>query len=989
MKNRQTPHRTGNSNLFLLVLVTISGGLGLAYEVLWARVLALAAGHSLGAMSTVAATFMGGLALGSLLGERPALRKRSPLAVYGALELGIAAYAVVLPFLLPLIDPLADVAYRAADARPAFAVALQLGWAALLLLPPTTLMGATTPVLVRAPLAQQGSASRLAWIYGANSFGGALGALVVTFGLLPLLGHRATGWALAACGVAVGLTALRLGRGESAVARPDSEPIRIGRTGLMVAMLSGAVGMALEVAWSRALVLYIGSSTYAFSMILATFIFGLALGSHAAGLLMRRRFDASRTVGILLVVLGAAGIASLALIQQVPAWTAQLLYVVGPGFGSTCAVQVSLVAVVTLPATLALGMLLPLCARLEGEVGSTGHLYGFNTAGAVAGSLGATFVGIPFAGMAGTITAAALAPLAAGGFLAGGRRRLAFAAALAAAGLAAVRAIPEWDRAVMHSGPFVVARGLQNLAPGVQGDYTQEARDMGRILFHQEGPCVTVAVRESGNRLRTLVVNGKPDASTLLDMKTQRMVAHLPLALHADPKDVLVIGLGSGVTAGSVLRHPVRSSTVVELSPEVVAASRYFNPESGAPLDDPRTKLILADGRTHVFRTGDTYDAIVSEPTNPWISGVSSLFTREHFEKCKNRLRAGGVMGQWLQAYSLPADDFMSIVRTFRAVFPSATLWKAVGGADYILVGTREDRPYDLAHLTRAFRYEGVRRESTDVEIRDELDLLAHFICGKKGLDVLTAGARVQVDDRLDLEFTAPRRVGLGASEELLAVLEHLVESPQPYLAGSVPGGRLREVELRRERYTAYDLLRSGEMQQAVPMLSKIEETCVAERIPAGFLKGFYLAATNLMQDTGELAKAKLVLEGMIRRYPEDGEYGCALATLLARMGELERSRALFDDVLHRRADHPDAHRGLAVLDEARGDLRGALAHYRALQKVIPSDVTAAASIVRVLRGLDSHREAEEALRVALRTDPGLEGGAALIPFPVAPGSVQ
>jgi spermidine synthase len=499
---------------------------------------------------------------------------------------------------------------------------------------------------------------------------------------------------------------------------------------------------------------------------------------------------------------------------------------------------------------------------------------------------------------------------------------------------------------------------------------------MGRILFHREGPTVTVAVRESGQRLRTLVVNGKPDASTLLDMKTQRLVAHLPLALHPDPKEVLVIGLGSGVSAGAVLRHPVRRSTVVELSPEVVEASRYFNPESGAPLDDPRTRLIVTDGRTHIFRTAEKYDVIVSEPTNPWISGVSSLFTREYFERCRDRLTGRGMMAQWLQAYSLPAEDFTSIVRTFRSVFPSATLWKAVAGADYILVGGVGDAALSIENLARAYRLAGVRQECADVEVRDELDLLAHFICGAKGL------ARIQVDDRLDLEFSAPRHVGLGAPDGLMAVLDHISEPLLEHVAPRPATSRLSEILLRRKRYSAYELLRTGELQPAVDLLAEIERTCYAERIPATFLKGFYIAATNLMQETGALDKAREVLEKLEQRYPGDPEYVAALATLMCRQGETTDGRALFDDILRRLPREPNAHRGLAVLDEARGDLRGALAHYRVLREANPSDPLAAGSIVRLLRALDQHRDADDALRIALRTDPGITAGSLLTPLP-------
>jgi spermidine synthase len=1019
---------------WLLALAVASGAAALSYEVLWARMLALVAGHSLAALSVVTATFMAGLALGGLLGECPRLRRLPPLVLYGILEIGIGLHAAAMPWLLALVDPLADRAYLLAEAggphasgAPA-ATALHLAWAALLLIGPTTLMGATLPALVRAGTpGPEGGARSLARLYAANSLGGALGALVVTFVLLPALGHRTTGLVLAGCGLLIGAAALApaASRRRSGPAHGMVEqPVSVSGEALLVVMVSGAAGLALEVAWTRAFILFIGSSTYAFSMILAAFIGGLSAGSHAAGLLMVRARPkrarapsaravpdgARRHVGLLLVALGGAGLASLAAIGRVPEWTVTLYPQLPGSFGWLCAAQLALVAIVTLPATFVLGMLLPLAARLPGAAGGTGHLCAANTAGAVAGSLAASLVTIPASGLAGTIGAASLAPATLGAFLLAPGRRLVRASALAAAGLIALRAIPPWDVAALDAGLFLLrprerserpsgtdpqdprpgggrrppagpSGPLPEAAPtaspssaGSSGPTAADAiREMGRILFHREGPAVTVAVRESGRRVRTLLVNGKPDASTLLDMKTQRFIGHLPVALAAPPvRDVLVIGLGSGVSAGSVLRHPVESVTIVELSREVVEASRYFNPESGAPLSDRRARLILGDGRTHVFRTPDTYDVIVSEPTNPWISGVCSLFTQEFFTRCRDRLRSRGVMAQWLQAYDLSLDDFASVVRTFGSVFPGATLWRSVTGADFILIGARNRPSISVASLRAAFAWESVRRDATDVEVRDELDLLAHFHCGPAGLEALGAGARLQLDDRLDLEFTGPRKLRHGTPRDLLARLEAVAEPVDRALAEPLSPAAAAELELRRDRYRAYDLLRDGQLPEALEILASVESRAANQGIRSGFLKGFYLSACNMMQDAGSLDRAREVLETLLARFPRDADYQASLATVLCRQGEVGDARAMFERLVDRDPRSSAGHRGLGILDEARGDLVSALGHYRHLTAVVPHDPLAAAAVARVLRGLARHREADAALQVALAADPGL-----------------
>jgi predicted membrane-bound spermidine synthase len=250
----------------------------------------------------------------------------------------------------------------------------------------------------------------------------------------------------------------------------------------------------------------------------------------------------------------------------------------------------------------------------------------------------------------------------------------------------------------------------------------------------------------------SLSVDGKVDASNAGDMLTQKVLAHLPLLLHHDPHDVCIIGLGSGVTLASALVHPIARADVVEISPEVVEASRYFAADNRHALDDPRAHLIVGDGRSHLLLASRTYDVIISEPSNPWMAGVAALFTREFFSAARRRLAPGGIMCQWTHTYDISAADLRSIVRTFSSAFPNATAW-LVGSSDVLLVAATDALDSDLPNIELGWRRPGVAADLREQFVLEPFALLSLFAGGPNELRRYAGDAVIQDDNRTALEF--------------------------------------------------------------------------------------------------------------------------------------------------------------------------------------------------------------------------------------------
>lgn len=771
---------------FLLVYAA-SGAAALIYEVAWTRLLTLYLGHGVAAASTVLAAFMGGLAIGAAVaGPRSdRLSRRAALQLYARLEVAIAVLALLVPLALAVATPLLRGAYADGDAGLAFPI-LRLLVSVVCIAVPAVAMGATFPVIARWYVPGAAAATRDAGaLYAANTVGAAGGALLAGFILLPAVGLRATTAVGVAINLAVAAVAWRLaGRthvqpaeapaiveapGRPAKGKRRAGAVHVatpaagaGRVGIAAAALgvSGFVSLTLQVVWSRLLAQILGPTTYAFSLVVAIFITGLALGAVAGRRLATRVQQPAAGL--------ALSIAAAILAAAAAAWTvdrgllAMAAAVAAPEatFATVLQRQVLLAGLWLLPLAIALGCAFPFAVRTgigadDSLSADLGFIYAVNTIGAIAGSLAAGFVLIPQFGLydtlrvLGIVAGLATIGLALRAGLTGGARLGSVLAGLAAAIASAT--LPPWSPALLSSGAYKYASSMS-------GDMLSISLVAGRLLYYRDGAMATVAVRDAAGTT-SLSIDGKVDASNTGDMLTQRLLAHVPLMLHPAPRRAAILGLGSGVTTGAALRHPLERVDVLEISPEVVAASRFFEPENNKALADPRTRLIVGDGRTHLMLGRDTYDVIVSEPSNPWMAGIAALFTREFFQAARARLAPGGVLCQWAHTYDISAEDLRAIVGTFASVFPDGTLW-LVGDGDVLLVGGTEPMGPRVAALPQvwASRAEAVG-DLAKVGARDAFSLLSLLIAEGPGLDRYAAGAPPLTDDYARVEFSGPRTV--------------------------------------------------------------------------------------------------------------------------------------------------------------------------------------------------------------------------------------
>ena len=733
------------------------------------------------AMGVVLAAFMGGMAVGSWSAGHTLIRRLEPIAVYAGLEAWIGLYALATPFVLRLVD----------SAPPAFQLALGV----LALLPATVAMGTSLPVLVR--VLDRGTTTRattVGWLYAANTAGGVAGPLLTVFLLFPLVGLSWTLVITALVDLLVG-GAVWLGRScwaPVALQRPAVAPAGatgalgaatpVPRTLYLILAVSGATAMVYEMAWSRTLSMVYGSSVYGVSIMLSTFLVGIALGSWLAAVRVRRR--PATMLGAVWLLAGSAWAAfvSLSVGGRLPFLFLDLYRWVDGGTTGLFGVQFLLAALLMLPATLCLGALLQVVTSVAGRAGArpvVSSLYAANLLGSATGALVASglllaSVGLHVLVQVGVLIALGLAIVATVRLPGPHVRTI-------AATVAAVILALALDGGTRQ---LALSFGLYHGAPSYAGNDDRGIRDLlasHELLFYRDGPTASVAVQRV-DRYVLLKINGKTDASTGAgDIETQTLLAHLPLLAAERVDRVAVVGFGSGMTVGAVLTHPVREVDAFEIEPAVIEASRYFEPINGRPLDDDRLHLVIGDARGELRRDVEPYDVIISEPSNPWITGVANLFTRDFFELTASRLAPGGIFAQWFHLYGMSEDSAREVMATFRSVFPHVV---AFNDRDLILLGSDRPITFSLDRMTRRFADPGVRASLAEVFVRYPADLLVKLRLDERGTAAFAAGAALNTDDNMRLELAAPRTLYQDRLTAIRAELDRHPPVPFDLLTG-------------------------------------------------------------------------------------------------------------------------------------------------------------------------------------------------------------
>jgi len=815
--SHSTDDTRGARRYAILALVACSGFAALVYEVLWLKELRLLFGNTAHAAAATLSVFFGGLALGGYVFARAAPKVKRPLRAYALLELGIALAALIYFGVIAIYRAAYAPLFGALGESRFFFASVKVILAAVLMLPGTTLMGGTLPVVAQVVVRTRGALARSgALLYGLNTAGGVLGVLVAGFVLPPAIGYRATYAVAITVSAAVAIAAFALSRARDADggggrldgATGDASAAAAGsraRTATIIAALSGFVALAMEVLWTRMLAQVFQNSVYSFSIILVVFLSAIAVASFIARRLSRLEIDAGRVLRAVMIVAGAA-----------VALTPLMFYAATDGmtpivFTSGLVRTTWIAALVIFPAGVLMCLVFPYLLRLVEGTWAPGTAIGLlssaNTLGGVAGSLFAGFVLLEIAG-----------PYAAAWVLAA-----AYPIAVAAGDAFGEDA--DKRRAIL---PASVALALLIVAfavglPDVRID--AESGDAVEGVWHGSGSTVTVVSRRDADGSTTDLVmkmNNWYGLGSVSGAPNERRLAHVPLLLHPRPRSVFFLGMATGITAGAALSHPVDRVVVCELSPEVVEAARsYFAPHAGGLFSDPRVTIAVEDGRAYLAGTAETFDVVIGDLFLPWAAGTGSLFTREHFVAVRERLAPGGIFAQWLPLYQMTEREFATIARTAMDVFGSVTLWRGnfspanpmlaiVCGDEGATLDTdamvRNARGLLARGLSRGdmvdFLYGGVTAPDPTARAfmsraADRLvDALPFtFYAGNLSAAALLEPGEINTDDRPLVEYRAapaPASERMGFVAEDLAEFQHRLAArvpPErdPYLAGSSP----------------------------------------------------------------------------------------------------------------------------------------------------------------------------------------------------------
>jgi spermidine synthase len=768
-----TPSPGSNAARFfplLLILFAGSGCSALIYEIVWYQLLQLAIGSTAVSLGFLLATYMGGLCLGSLY--LPRIRRAQethPLKVYAALELGIAVLGLLVLFGIPLVDRI----YVAGAEHGMPGMLLRGFISGVCLLPPTILMGASLPAIVRWIKSTPRGVAWWGLLYGGNTVGAVFGCLFAGFYLLRVYDMATATYAAVAINLAVAAASYVLaGRTPSEAVAGDApapaeaqsavvEPAASRWTIYVTIGLSGACALGAEVVWTRLMGMMLGATVYVFSIILAVFLVGLAIGSSAGSLLLRtaRGTRSPRLALGWCQILLAAGIAWTAymIANSLPFWPINPLLTTSPWF----TFQLDLVRCLwaMLPPTLLWGASFPLALAAAAQPGEdpgrvVGSVYAANTLGAIAGALGISLIVVPWIG-----TQQA-------------QRILLLASAASALFVLApyikqyqARAMAGWLVVSLVAAVFLAV----NLDP-IPGKLIAYGRRLpisnnsSKVLYTAEGINSSVAITQWNDGAIEVDVNGHVEATTEpYDMKLQRMVGHLPALIHPNPVSVLGIGFGAGVSAGTFTRYPgIKHITVCEIEPIIPATStRYFYRQDYDVLHNPKTRIIFDDARHYLMTTTDMYDIIASDPLDVFVKGTAALYSKEYFEAVKRHLNPGGMFSLYVPLYESDERTVRSELATFFEAFPNATVWaNTINGQGYDMVFMGQVAPLkiDIDQVEERLNrpdYAPVAQSLRDIGINSATDLFATYAGQRSDLGRWTEGADINHDGDLRLSYLA------------------------------------------------------------------------------------------------------------------------------------------------------------------------------------------------------------------------------------------
>jgi spermidine synthase len=784
--------RSGATRLpILLVLLIGSGCAALIYEIVWFQLLQLVVGSSAVSLAVLLGTYMGGMCLGSVLLPRYVSARLHPLRVFAIVEGGIGVCGLLVLSILPLLDRL----YAAVGGSGSSGSLMLAVVAAICLIPPTLLMGASLPAIARYVGSSPRGVSWLGYFYGGNIAGAVFGCLFAGFYLLRIYDlSTATYVAVAINAVVAGLSyglSVRTPYEPAPLVdspAPEASPAAMARSPVYIAIgLSGLTALGAEVVWTRLLAVMLGATVYTFSIILGVFLAGLGLGSGVASHLAREIKRPRVALGVCQILLAAAiAWTAYTLADALPNWPINPLLARSAVFNFEVDIMRCMWAI--LPAACLWGASFPFAlagvATRSGDSGTlVGRVYAANTVGGIVGVLGFSIILIPWIGTQNSqrllITLATVSALVIFAPIARSLRKSGVAAIVASV------VTITWMIASISPVPWLaVAYGRRMMLQS----------NPGRALYVGEGRNYSVVISELSDGDRYFHVAGKVEASTALyDMRLQRLLGDMPALFHRDPKSVLVVGFGAGVTAGSFVVQPtVEKITICELEPLVPpAAAEYFKNENYNVKNDPRVRIRYDDARRFILTSKENFDIVTSDPIHPWVKGMSSIYSKQYFELVKKHLRPGGIVTQWVPLYESDLATVKSELATFFDVFPNATVWSNDingEGYDVVLLGTVEPLHLDVDELEARWsspEYARVAQSISSVNLHNVTDILATYAGRATDMKSWLAGADINEDMSMRLQYLAGMGLNYNSPAAIYAEMLGYRRFPRELFTGS------------------------------------------------------------------------------------------------------------------------------------------------------------------------------------------------------------
>jgi len=971
----------------ILAIFFFSGAVGLVYEIIWNRMLTIVFGSTVFAVTTVLTAFMAGMALGSFYIGRYADRHQNPLKIYAYLEIGIGVYAIILPLILAGTNFIYIFLYRNLGGSFYLLSIFRFILCFIVLLIPTTFMGGTLPVMTRAIT---GKIDRLGWtvgsLYALNTFGAVIGCFLSGFILIKIMGITITTIISAGINVAIALIVLFIfAKKEFIFSNEDNHkadkkqdndfsidlPQNAGKIALLVFGVSGFCALAYEVLWTRILVLFLGSTAYAFATMLSTFLCGIAVGSVLIAKFADKRKDLLTALGIIQIVIALSAILLIPIYGKL--YDIGLKFT-GSGWWTFFISRYSLSFLVMLIPTIFMGATFPIASKIyansiENLGKSIGKIYSINTLGSIFGSFFAGFVFIPLIGVQKSIMVMACLNIAIGisAFI---------------PNLMYWRSKNNSKKVISHYVYIVIAivavivsifvidtsQPLTKFTAVFKG-----SGEKNKLLFYKEEVDTSVTVVEDTEGVRRIFVDTNQAAEdSRWDLPSHNIIGHLPILLHPDPKNALVIGFGMGVTSYAITRHGVNVDAV-EISPGVVSANSFFTKINHDVLKDPLIHLTIEDGRNYTLTTDKKYDVISTGIIHPLVSTNSAgFYTKDFYELCKKRMTENGIMCQWVPLHRLPEEHFKTIIRTFKASFPHTTLWYKWTPDFIILIGTPEELSIDLQDFIKRVEKPAVKADLETVNMDDPFVLLDSFMMDERTIDAYVGNGRIHTDNRPMIEFFGPQMH--NTTFQNLDGMRNFRTTILPYLTNAGKTSQEFDV-LKRKIQQNFDGTQyaiqghlyyvKGEYENALKKLLAgayvnpndnnikwfithvekqmgINEQELLDRVKANSKDvDALIKLGTVYQNQGQIDKAIEQFKKAIEIDPNSMLAHSNLAYIYEGQGKIDEAIAEFKELLRIKPDFPQIHVGIGLLYDSQGKTDEAIAEMKKAIQLDPKTTVA------------------------------------------------